>query len=61
EKVATWLLQSASKKIDLSDRPTSRSRAPVKGKKTHESLARETVSDFFNSIGRCLPLAIRRG
>jgi hypothetical protein len=27
-----------------------RSRAPVKGKKIHESLARETVSDFFNSI-----------
>jgi hypothetical protein len=52
EKVAASLLQSTSKKIDLSDRPTSRSRASVKGKKTPENLMRETVIDFFNSIGR---------
>ncbi|MFM0158628.1 hypothetical protein [Paraburkholderia sediminicola] len=59
EKVAAWLFQFARKKIDLSDRPANRSRTVVKGKKTPENLATETNSDFFNSIGRVLPNAIR--
>jgi hypothetical protein len=50
EKVASWLLQSATEKIDRSDRPTSPSQRSVKGNKTPENLARTTVSDFFNSI-----------
>ena len=56
EKVALWFLQSAREKNDLSDRPTNRSRAPVEGKKTPANLAKKTVSDFFNSIGRLLPV-----
>jgi len=50
EKVAALLFQFARKKIDLSDRPTSRSRTPVKGERTPKNLATETDSDFFNSI-----------
>ncbi|MEW9583789.1 hypothetical protein [Paraburkholderia sp. DGU8] len=50
EKVEAWLFQFARNKIDLSDRPANRSRTPVKGKKTPENLATETVSDIFNSI-----------
>jgi hypothetical protein len=52
EKVAVWRFQSASEKIDLSDRPASLSRTSVNDKKTPENLARRTVTDFFNSIGR---------
>ncbi|MFM0040771.1 hypothetical protein [Paraburkholderia sediminicola] len=52
EKVAAWPFQFTRKKIDLSDRPTTRSRTVVKGKKTPENLATETDSDFFNSIGQ---------
>ncbi|MBB4516018.1 hypothetical protein [Paraburkholderia fungorum] len=51
EKVASWFLQSARDEIDLSDRPTNRSRVPGKGKKTPENLPTETDSNFFNSIG----------
>jgi hypothetical protein len=50
EKVAARRFQSAGEKIDLSDRPTNRSRTSVKDKKTPENLARKSVSDFFNSI-----------
>jgi hypothetical protein len=50
EKVAAWLLQFAREKNDLSDRPTNRSRAPVKGKKIPANLTKKTVSDFFNTI-----------
>ncbi|ANB76470.1 hypothetical protein AYM40_30115 [Paraburkholderia phytofirmans OLGA172] len=57
EKVAAWLFQFSRKKIDLSDRPTNRSRAPVKGTKTPGNLAIETDSDFFNSIGKLPPFA----
>jgi hypothetical protein len=53
--------QIAGEKIDLSDRPTNRWRTPVKGKKTPEILVRETVTDFFNSIDRVLPIAALRG
>jgi hypothetical protein len=55
EKVAARRVQSAVEKIDLLDRPTNRSRTPVKGKKTHENLARKMASDFFNSIGQLQP------
>lgn len=37
EKVAAWPLQFARKKVDLSDRPTNCSRAPVKGNETPEN------------------------
>jgi hypothetical protein len=50
EKVAGRLLHFSREKIDLSDRPTTRPRMPVKGKKTPENLAEEMASDFFNSI-----------
>jgi hypothetical protein len=50
EKVAARRFQSAGEKIDLSDRPTNRSRTSAKGKKTPENPMRETVRDFFNSI-----------
>jgi hypothetical protein len=36
EKVAPWIFELGRKKIDLSDRPTNRSRTPVKGKKAPE-------------------------
>ena len=36
--------------------PTNRSRTSVKGAETPESLMRKTVSDFFNNIGRSLPV-----
>jgi len=51
--------QSAGEKIDLSDRPTSRSRTQVKGKKTPENLVMEAVSDFFNSIGQFRTIELR--
>jgi hypothetical protein len=43
KKVASGLLQSAP------------SRTSIKGKKTPKDLARTTVSDFFNGIGRSPP------
>jgi hypothetical protein len=51
EKFAARRFQPAGEKIDLSDRRTNRSRTLGKGKKAPANLARETVSDFFNSIG----------
>jgi hypothetical protein len=60
EKVAAGLFQFPLQKIGLSDRTTNRSRTPVKGKKTPENLARTTVSDFFNSIGRLPSDAVGR-
>ncbi|MGF6852849.1 hypothetical protein [Paraburkholderia sp. CI3] len=50
KKSLRGFFSSPREKIDLSDRPTGRSRLPVKGKKTPENLLREKVSDFFNSI-----------
>jgi hypothetical protein len=50
EKIAAWFFQFPGEKSDLSDRPTNRSRTPVKGRKNSENLVRTTVSDFFNSI-----------
>ena len=35
-------------------------RAPVKGKRTPENLATETVSDFFSSIGHFRTAQVRR-
>jgi hypothetical protein len=61
EKVAAWFFQFARKKIDRSDRPAKRSRTPVKGKKTPETLAAETDRDFFNSIRAQRPLACAEG
>jgi hypothetical protein len=58
EKVAAWRFQFSYAKIDLSDRPTSRSRVPVKGKKTPENLATETASDFFNTIVQTTDLGV---
>ncbi|MFM0256671.1 hypothetical protein, partial [Paraburkholderia sediminicola] len=55
EKVAALLSQIAGEKNDLLDRPTNRWRTQVKGRKTPKNLVRETVSDFFNSIGRTRP------
>jgi hypothetical protein len=43
EKVAARAFQSASEKIDLSDRLTNRSETSVKGERTPENLARKTV------------------
>jgi hypothetical protein len=59
EKVAERLFQFSCVKIDLSDRPTTRARTLVKGKKTPENLTTETASDFFNSIGHILPFSER--
>lgn len=50
EKVGPRFFRLPCEKIDLSDRPTNRSRASVKGKRTPENLARKTVDDFFNTI-----------
>lgn len=50
EKVAARFFQFSRAKIDLSDRPTNRSRMPVNGKKTPENLATKMASDFFNTI-----------
>ncbi|MFM0027465.1 hypothetical protein PQR70_14500 [Paraburkholderia madseniana] len=50
EKVVARRPNTRSEKFDLSDRPTNRSRASVKGKTTHENRVRTTVTDFFNSI-----------
>ena len=52
EKVAGSLFQFSRAKIDLSDRPTSRWRAPVKGKKTPSNFTKQIGGDFFNSIRR---------
>jgi len=59
EKVAARRLQSTGEKIDLSDRPTNRSRTSVKGKKTSENFARKSVGDFFNTIRWKPPLRLR--
>jgi hypothetical protein len=56
EKVAAWLVQFSCQKIDISDRPTNRSRTPVKGKKTPQNLPTEPASDFFNSIDPLPPV-----
>ncbi|NPT62345.1 hypothetical protein [Paraburkholderia elongata] len=50
EKVVARRPNTTSEKFDLSDRPTNRSGASVKGKATHENRVRTTVTDFFNSI-----------
>ena len=52
EKVVARRPNTTSEIFDLSDRPTNRSGASVKGKATHENRVRTTVTDFFNSIGR---------
>jgi hypothetical protein len=49
ENVDPRFFRFPCKKVDLSDRPTNRSRASVKGKKTPENLARKTVDDFFSA------------
>lgn len=52
EKLGACCFRIALKKIELSDRSTTRSRALVKGKTTPANLARTTVVEFFNTIGR---------
>jgi hypothetical protein len=56
EKFAARRFQPAGEKIDLSHRPTNRSRTWVKGKTTPENLVRRTVNDFFQQHR---PVAVR--
>jgi hypothetical protein len=60
EKLAARCIRPARKKVDLSDRPTSRSRASVRGKATPENLLESAVAEFFNTIRPYRPFASYR-